>query len=297
MNSRQLDDLLALLDTKSLTEAATHRHVTQPAFSRRVRAIEQDLGFEIINRSKRPGELKPFVTERHGDIRTLALALSRLTEDLRSASSSDRLLTISAMHSISVSELPLAIRKIEETIPFTTVRLRSGNLNECYAMLMTSQVAIMISYETERQTTRIDDELVERIILKKDRLVPAISQHRAEEIRLWLNQNREVPLVTYPQDAFMGKVLADLPLDRGTRFSVRAISSLSPAILEMALCGLGVGWVTESQAAHYFATGQLSSLSSVLPSGEMQMVMMRARSSRSPFLEAGWEALKTSLVC
>lgn len=297
MNSRQLDDLLALLDTKSLTEAATHRHVTQPAFSRRVRAIEQDLGFEIINRSKRPGELKPFVTERHGDIRTLALALSRLTEDLRSASSSDRLLTISAMHSISVSELPLAIRKIEETIPFTTVRLRSGNLNECYAMLMTSQVAIMISYETERQTTRIDDELVERIILKKDRLVPAISQHRAEEIRLWLNQNREVPLVTYPQDAFMGKVLADLPLDRGTRFSVRAISSLSPAILEMALCGLGVGWVTESQAAHYFETGQLSSLSSVLPSGEMQMVMMRARSSRSPFLEAGWEVLKTSLVC
>ena len=94
MNSRQLDDLLALLDAKSLTEAAAHRHVTQPAFSRRVRAIEQTLGFEIIDRSKRPGELKPFVTERHGDIRTLALALSRLNEDLKSASSTDRLLTI-----------------------------------------------------------------------------------------------------------------------------------------------------------------------------------------------------------
>jgi DNA-binding transcriptional LysR family regulator len=296
MNSRQLNDLLALLDAKSLTEAATHRHVTQPAFSRRVRAIEQNLGFEIIDRSKRPGALKPFVVERHEDIRILALALRRLTEDLRSASSTDRFLLIAAMHSISVSELPRVIRNIEEMIPFTTVRLRSGNLDECYAMLMTGQIAIMISYETERQKTRIDDNLVERIVLKKDRLVPAISQERTEEIRSLLRQNHDVPLVTAPQDSFFGKVLADMPFGHGTRFSERAISSLSPAILEMVLCGLGVGWVTESHAAHYFETGQLSSLSNVLPGAEMHMVMMRVRSSRSPFLEAGWEVLKTSLV-
>ncbi len=296
MNSRQLDDLLALLDAKSLTEAATHRHVTQPAFSRRVRAIEQGLGFEIIDRSKRPGALKPFVIERHGDIRTLALALRRLTEDLRSASSTDRFLIISAMHSISVSELPRVIRKIEELIPFTTVRLRSENLNECFAMLMTGQVAIMISYETERQKTRIDEDLVERIVLKKDRLVPAISQDRTDEIRFLLKQNRDVPLVTAPQDSFFGKMLADMHFGHGARFSKRAISSLSPAILEMVLCGLGVGWVMESHAAQYFETGKLSSLSNILPSAEMQIVMMRVRSSRSPFLEAGWEVLKSSLV-
>ncbi len=296
MNSRQLDDLLALLDAKSLTEAATHRHVTQPAFSRRVRAIEQGLGFEIIDRSKRPGALKPFVIERHGDIRTLALALRRLTEDLRSASSTDRFLIISAMHSISVSELPRVFRRIEELIPLTTLRLRSENLNECYAMLMTGQVAIMISYETERQKTRIDENLVERIVLKKDRLVPAISQDREDEIRSLLKQNRDVPLVTAPQDSFFGKMLADMPSDHGAQFSERAISSLSPAILEMVLCGLGVGWVTESHAAQYFETGKLSSLSSVLPSAEMHMVMMRVQSSHTPFLEAGWEVLKTSLV-
>jgi DNA-binding transcriptional LysR family regulator len=240
--------------------------------------------------------LKPFVIERHGDIRTLALALKRLTEDLRSASSTDRLLIITAMHSISVSELPRAIRKIEEIIPFTTVRLRSDNLNECYAMLMTGQAAIMISYETERQKTLIDDDLVERIVLKKDRLVPAISQDRTEEIRSLLRQNRDVPLVTDPQDSFFGKVLADMAFDHSVHFSERVISSLSPAILEMVLCGLGVGWVTESHAAHYFETGKLSSLSDILPDTEMHMVMMRARSSRSSFLEAGWEVLQTSLV-
>ena len=194
-----------------------------------------------------------------------------------------------------MTELPRAIRKIEETLSLTTVRLRSGNLAACYELLMTGRAAIMICYETERQKTWSGDELVERAVLKKNRLVPVIARDRAQEIRSALRQNRDIPLVTYPQDNFLFRVLADMPSDHGARFSVRAITSLSPAILEMALCGLGVGWVTESQAAHLLETGQLSSLADILPSAEMQMVMLRARSSRSRFLEAGWEVLETSL--
>ncbi|MDH3581425.1 MAG: LysR family transcriptional regulator [Hyphomicrobiales bacterium] len=171
MNSRQLDDLVALLDSKSLTEAAAQRHVTQPAFSRRIRAIEETLGFDIIDRSKKPAELKPVVTERQDDIRALTLALSRLVNDIKSTAApvSERTLTISTIHSISVSVMPPAIEKLEQTIPSATVRLRSGNLRESFAMLMTGQVSIMISYETDRQRAPIDTELVERIVLKKER--------------------------------------------------------------------------------------------------------------------------------
>ena len=298
MNSRQLDDLVALLDSKSLTEAAAQRHVTQPAFSRRIRAIEETLGFDIIDRSKKPAELKPVVTERQDDIRALTLALSRLVNDIKSTAApvSERTLTISTIHSISVSVMPPAIEKLEQTIPSATVRLRSGNLRESFAMLMTGQVSIMISYETDRQRAPIDTELVERIVLKKERLIPVISRDRAKEIRSSLKRGRDVPLVTYPQESFLGKVLADLPATHDTRFSVRAISSLSPAILEMALCGLGVGWVTESQAAQFFESRQLISLLSELPPADMQMVMMRVQSSRSPFLEEGWQALRASIV-
>lgn len=298
MNSRQLDDLVALLDSKSLTEAAAQRHVTQPAFSRRIRAIEETLGFHIIDRSKKPAELKPVVTERQDDIRALTLALSRLVNDIKStaASVSERTLAISTIHSISVSVMPSAIKRLEQTIPSASVRLRSGNLGESFAMLMTGQVSIMISYETDRQRVPIDNELVERIVLKKERLIPVISRDRAKEIRSRLKRGRDVSLVTYPQEAFLGKVLADLPSGHGARFSIRAISSLSPAILEMALCGLGVGWVTESQAAQFLECRQLISLLSELPPADMQMVMMRVRSSRSPFLEEGWQALRTSIV-
>jgi DNA-binding transcriptional LysR family regulator len=115
-------------------------------------------------------------------------------------------------------------------------------------------------------------------------------------IRSLLKQNRSVPLISYPQEAFLNRVMADLPPDHGVRFSTRAISSLTPAILEMALCGLGVGWVTESLAANSIKAGKLCSLSSVLPSAEMQLVMMRARGTRSEFLEAGWQTIKSTIA-
>ena len=54
MELKWLEDLLVLLEEKSVTRAAARRHVTQPAFSRRIRQLEQWLGVEIVDRSTKP---------------------------------------------------------------------------------------------------------------------------------------------------------------------------------------------------------------------------------------------------
>ena len=54
MELKWLEDLLVLLEEKSVTRAAARRHVTQPAFSRRIRQLEQWLGAEIVDRSTKP---------------------------------------------------------------------------------------------------------------------------------------------------------------------------------------------------------------------------------------------------
>lgn len=298
MNSRQLDDLIALLDAKSLTEAANRRHVTQPAFSRRIQAIEETLGFGILDRTKKPARLNRIIFERQDDIRTLALSLSRLVNELKSASASasEHVLRICTIHAISVSVLPHAIRRIERSVPSATVRLRTGNRDESFALLMTGQASIMVAYETDRREMQIDEELVERVVLKTEGLIPVIHCDREPEVKALLERNEQIPAVIYPGTSFMGQVLEDLTSYQRQGFSVRAISSLSPAILEMAMCGLGVGWITESQARPVLGAGNLVSLKDVLPSVDMKLVMLRPRTSHPSFLEAGWEALRASLV-
>ena len=43
-----IDDILAVLDCGSLARAAQKRSLTQPAFTRRVRLIEDSIGAELL---------------------------------------------------------------------------------------------------------------------------------------------------------------------------------------------------------------------------------------------------------
>ena len=57
MNLIWLDDFLTLAASGSFSRAAQERHMTQPAFSRRVRALEDWLGVVLFDRSTQPATL------------------------------------------------------------------------------------------------------------------------------------------------------------------------------------------------------------------------------------------------
>ena len=56
MNLSWLDDFLALAASGNFSRAAEERHMTQPAFSRRIRALEEWLGAELFDRSSQPAQ-------------------------------------------------------------------------------------------------------------------------------------------------------------------------------------------------------------------------------------------------
>lgn len=60
MNLSQLHHLLALVDTHSFSKAAQRVHVTQPALSRSIQALEEELGEKLVDRIGRRNELTPF---------------------------------------------------------------------------------------------------------------------------------------------------------------------------------------------------------------------------------------------
>ncbi|HXO95917.1 MAG TPA: LysR family transcriptional regulator, partial [Chthoniobacterales bacterium] len=49
-----LEDFLALMDCGNFSRAAELRHVTQPAFSRRIRALEHWVGVDLFERDTHP---------------------------------------------------------------------------------------------------------------------------------------------------------------------------------------------------------------------------------------------------
>jgi DNA-binding transcriptional LysR family regulator len=60
MNLQQLDHLLALAETGSFSRASEKVHLTQPALSRSIQMLEQELGMPLVDRIGKRNELTPF---------------------------------------------------------------------------------------------------------------------------------------------------------------------------------------------------------------------------------------------
>jgi len=59
MDTKWLEDFISLAETRSFSRSAQFRHVTQPAFSRRIQSLEAWAGVELVDRSSYPTQLTP----------------------------------------------------------------------------------------------------------------------------------------------------------------------------------------------------------------------------------------------
>jgi LysR family transcriptional regulator, hypochlorite-specific transcription factor HypT len=56
MDTKWLEDFVSLAATRSFSRSAQLRHVTQPAFSRRIQALEAWAGVDLVDRSIYPAK-------------------------------------------------------------------------------------------------------------------------------------------------------------------------------------------------------------------------------------------------
>ncbi|MFJ5234911.1 LysR family transcriptional regulator [Kitasatospora sp. NPDC088391] len=122
---RQLEYLVAVVDTGSFTRAAELLHVTQPALSHQVRALESGLGgalLERLPRTVRPTPLGravlPHARAALADAERLRAA-ARRTVGLEEGE-----LEVGTVHSIALGLLPPVLRAWRKLHPGVRVRLR-----------------------------------------------------------------------------------------------------------------------------------------------------------------------------
>lgn len=272
MQLEWLEDILAIEQTGSFSGAAEKRRLTQSAFSRRVKQIEEHIGVELFDRSHKPVVLKPTTLAQREKIIQIAASLRRLVVDLRRG---ERITTnriaIASQHSLTTSLAPSIIQGIQLRGEETYVRLRSANLDECFGLLLSRQADIAIFYVLPDGRVEVRDDYLETAIIGSDRLIPVfasgLSSRFASDADL-----ANLPYVAYPNDVFFGQVMDRhiLPAIALSAVPVpMAETALTLAAVEMAAVGAAVAWVPASLALERISMGRLIDLSYLLPSCEL----------------------------
>ena len=79
VETKWLEDFVSLAETRSFSRSAQLRHVTQPAFSRRIQALEAWAGIDLVDRSSYPTRLTPAGETFHAQ----ALEIARIPEQIK----------------------------------------------------------------------------------------------------------------------------------------------------------------------------------------------------------------------
>ncbi len=107
LSSRQLDAFIALAEQRSFTRAAGLCHLSQPAFSALIRALEDDLGLRLFDRSTRHVDLTPEGQKFLDSARRIRVEITNALSAVRDAATLQRgRVAVALLPSLAAGWLP-----------------------------------------------------------------------------------------------------------------------------------------------------------------------------------------------
>ena len=269
MELKWLDDYVALIEAGSFSAAADRRHVSQPAFSRRIRMLEDWLGVTLVDRSRKPLQFTPVARDNQLAFRNMVARIYEFRATLKSASLDSGGITIAAQHTLAASMMPDLLARLREVDPNQSFRIRSENRAESVAILMRGEAEVLLTYDAPQFPCHVPEPFALRHVLCQDDLVLVASPalHRGLD---GIDEGEPVPMLCFPPESFFGQVLRAeaLPaLMRRQQVVVRCVSEFAMGLRELALGGEGAVWLPTSLIRQDLQQGAL------LPLGDRKSVV------------------------
>jgi DNA-binding transcriptional LysR family regulator len=296
-----LEDFLSLAETHSFSRSAELRHVTQPAFSRRIRALEAWLGAELIDRSTYPAKLTPAgeaFRDEGADLLRRILDTRALVRGERASSAST--IQFAVPHTLALTFVPRWLAAINAAHGPVAAKLVAYNVHDAVVALVEGHCDLLLCYHHPHLPVELDPDRFPMLELGVETLLPyaATDGRGAPRFRLPGRPDAPIPFLAYSPSAYLGRVtefvLQSAPehcwLDR------RYQTDMAEALKAMALEGHGVAWLPESAVGRELrertlavAAGDASG--AAYWRGEMAIRLYRDRDRTRPVVASLWAFL------
>jgi DNA-binding transcriptional LysR family regulator len=277
-----LKDFAALAEHKSFSRAADARNVTQPAFSRRIRALEDWIGTPLFVRGAQGAGMTSAGHHFQPLAADLIRSLERAQRDTRSVGERDHVaLSIAATHALSFTFFPGWIRKQLRFEALGALSLISESMDGCEQIMLGGEVHFLLCHTHADAPTRFEPERFQSHGIGDDCLVPlcAPGADGGPSWPLAGTTTRPARLLSYSRASGLGRILSAHQIGRTTIANMETgfTSHLAATLMTMAREGHGVAWLPLTLAREDVEQGRL-----VRAGGEQFDIPIEIRLFRSP---------------
>ncbi|ADO44364.1 LysR family transcriptional regulator (plasmid) [Ketogulonicigenium vulgare Y25] len=261
MESKWLEDFLALALHKNFCRAAEARNITQSALSRRIKLLEGWMGAPLIERRTNPISLTEAGEKFLPRAEEMYNMILSVRDELRAPyMAAQEVLTVCMMSTLSITTFPRLVAQLEQrgeqfrfrfadsrtTMPDWVELLRSGNADFLLTYAHSSVAVLNTLNEFEYLT------------VGTERCIPVSVPGTGGRPRYDLTQqDRPVDYLSYRNHSFFANALPGIIKRGGFRLNTVYENALSAALLAAVRVGLGVAWIPEKLLEDDLATGRL----------------------------------------
>ncbi len=293
LETKWLEDFVTLAATRSFSQAAQKRFVTQPAFSRRIRSLEAALGLTLVNRARTPVELTESGQLFLVTARSMVEQLGEVVRHLHNVEGQQgEVLQIAAAHSLTLGFFPEWIARLRrEGLPLHT-RLVASNVGEAIHALREGACDLILAYYDPDAALQLAPDIFPSLHLGSTSMLPVCAVDEAGVPLFDLDSGQSVPLLAYSAGAFLGRSVNLLLRQRALRSTTVYETAMADSLKSMAMQGLGVAWVPRLSVTAELARGELAVCGGEHWQVPLEIRLYRCELSRKAAVRLLWRKLK-----
>ncbi|WP_353239260.1 LysR substrate-binding domain-containing protein [Limnohabitans sp.] len=283
METKWLEDFVSLAETRSFSQAAKLRHVTQPAFSRRIQALEAWAGVDLVDRSSYPTRLTAAGQTLHAQAIDMLQSLQTWRSMLRGhASNNQSVVEFAVPHTLALTFFPSWIAGLQQQFGEIKTRLTALNVHDAVLRLVEGGCDFLIAYHHPSQPLQLDPDRFDMVVLGQEVLAPfaKVSEAGQSCFLLPATARKSTPYLAYASGAYLGRVVDFLLNDIKTAVHLNRVyeTDMAESLKAMALEGHGVAFLPLSSVQKEVREQKLVQLR--LPNGPSLEVVMEIRAYR-----------------
>ena len=302
METKWLEDFVSLAETRSFSRSAQLRHVTQPAFSRRIQALEAWVGVELVDRSAYPTRLTPAGQTFHAQALEVLDSLQAARNMMRAHQPAGQdTIEFAVPHTLAFSFFPHWLMELKQRFGMVKCRLIALNVHDAVMHLTEGSCDLLMAYHHASQPLPLAPERYEMMSLGSETLAPYAMPGPGGQplFRLPTGPRESVPFLSYAPGAYMARLVEQIlkRAERGVELDAIYETDIAESLKAMALEGHGLAFLPSSSVIQELRARRLVPAA---PGGSFELMMEvriyreRPQAARrvKPTAEALWEFLQ-----
>ena len=296
MDIEWIDDFLQLASSKNFTVASKTRNISQPAFSRRIAALEHWVGVPLVDRNVHPFKL----TEEGQHFRIAAQDflnnLHRTVDECRQKThTKQNFVRFTALHTLVINFFAEWMTDIHQQFNVIHSSVDANNVHDCVEMLKSGQAEFMLSYSNALMPYLLDPSgfMSKRLAVDKLILVSGTDDNKQPLFNLDPHQRTPIKYLAYTPGCLMGKITDTIINNVCSDYPFTCVyeNSVTESIKAMAIQGMGAGWVPEICIKPELIRGDLVKIGNDDLSIDLDIVLFRSNKRLSNEAESLWSYL------